>query len=56
MRIIIIIVFIRGFKEVREVEKSPGLEHFYIYRPVTNIINRFASLAGRRSRDRESRE
>lgn len=53
LRIIIIMIFIRGFKEVREVEKSPGFEHFYIYQPVTNIINRFGSLTGRRRRGRE---
>ena len=53
MRIIIILVFIRGFREVRQVEKSPGLEHFYIYQPMTNIINRFRPMNGRRSRDRE---
>jgi MFS family permease len=49
LRIFVVFAFLRGFKEVREVMKSPGLHFFYIYRPAFNIINRFQiSNNGRR--------
>jgi MFS family permease len=47
LRIAVILFFIRRFKEVREVEVSPALHFFYIYRPATNIINRFQVISDR---------
>jgi MFS family permease len=47
LRIIIVVLFRTKFKEVRQVEKSPSIRYFYIYRPATNIINRFLILRGK---------
>lgn len=41
LRISIILLFIKKFKEVREVETSPPIQYFYIYKPAMDIINQF---------------
>jgi MFS family permease len=47
IRLIIVLFFIRRFKEVRKVESAPPLHHFYIYKPAANIFNRFQLIGER---------
>jgi MFS family permease len=42
LRVVIIFFLIRSFKEVRKVERSPKIHHFYFYLPMSNIYNRIA--------------
>jgi len=45
LRILVILLFIRAFKEVRKfVESSPPFHHFYVYGPFINIINKISLL------------
>jgi MFS family permease len=41
LRIAVFFGLARRIKEVREVELSPAVSHFYIYQPFTRIIDRF---------------
>jgi MFS family permease len=43
----VLLIFRNKFKEIREVEVSPGLRYFFIYKPATNVINRFQVLRAR---------
>jgi MFS family permease len=47
LRVAVLMIFRNKFKEIRQVEVSPGLRYFYIYRPATNVINRFLVLRAR---------
>jgi len=47
LRILVVLFFIKNFKEVREVEAAPSLMHFYVYMPTTHIINKFNLIIGR---------
>ncbi len=44
LRLAIILIFMKQFKEVRIVENIPSYGYFYIYKPVTNMINKFQLL------------
>ncbi len=56
LRLIILAIFIRNFKEVRSVEKSPGINYFYVYKPASQLINYIEILRQRVSRlPRESK-
>ncbi len=41
LRVIILIVFLKNFNEVRPVEKSPAFHYFYIYKPTNDFLNIF---------------
>ena len=41
IRLFVVISFSMKFREVRDVEKSPSIHYFYIYKPMTSFINRF---------------
>ena len=43
-RLVVYLVFARGFKEVREVEKSPSAGHFYVFEPFSRIVDRVHAL------------
>ncbi|MBN1700227.1 MAG: MFS transporter [Spirochaetales bacterium] len=47
LRFLIIVILIKQFSEVRKVEPSPGIRHFYIFYPMANIINRFKVIIDR---------
>ncbi len=47
LRVVILMIFHNKFKEIREVAVSPGLRYFFIYKPATNVINRFMVLRAR---------
>ena len=47
LRILVVLFFIKNFNEVREVETSPSLFHFYVYMPTTHIINKFNLILGK---------
>ncbi|GAK54224.1 sugar phosphate permease [Candidatus Moduliflexus flocculans] len=44
LRVATLIIFHARFREVRKVEPSPGMRYFYIYIPVTNVLNRFEAF------------
>lgn len=44
IRLATLLAFRKRFQEVRAVEPSPRAHYFYIYKPVTNVINRFQLL------------
>lgn len=50
LRIIVILFFIKRFKEVRKAEKAPSLIHFYVYKPTTHIINKFSLILGKKKK------
>jgi hypothetical protein len=47
LRLLVAMAYLKGFKEVRSVAPSPGVPHFYVYRPAFNMINRFQIANGR---------
>ncbi|MBN2441536.1 MAG: MFS transporter [Spirochaetales bacterium] len=47
IRAFIIIFMIRRFAEVRDVEPSPDFRYFYVYKPMSNIINRIQIIKRR---------
>jgi MFS family permease len=53
LRILVVLAYLKGFKEVRNVAPSPGVSHFYVYRPAFNMINRFHLANGRIFRQRK---
>ncbi len=44
LRVATLIIFRARFREVRKVEPSPGMRYFYMYIPVTNVLNRFEAF------------
>lgn len=39
LRLLVIGMFLKEFREVRQVEPSPAIHHFYIYRPMRHVVN-----------------
>jgi hypothetical protein len=39
LRILVLVMFLKEFREVRQVEPSPAIHHFYIYQPVRHVVN-----------------
>lgn len=44
LRAIVLVILIKKFKEVRSVEPSPEIQYFYLYKPVTDVMNQFQIL------------
>ena len=44
LRLLILCHFLPRFKEVRSVEHAPSIQYFYVYKPMSNMINRFQVL------------
>ncbi|MBN2737984.1 MAG: MFS transporter [Spirochaetales bacterium] len=53
LRVVVIIFLIKKFSEVREVQPSPGLGYFYLFKPMDNMINRIQLLAKKKKRPKE---
>ena len=47
LRIIILLIFLKNFNEVRKVEKSPAFHYFYIYKPTNDLLSVFEVLKQR---------
>ena len=47
VRLLGVLSFRMKFKEVRDVEASPSIQYFYVYKPMTSFINRFQRLNDR---------
>ena len=44
LRITVLLIFIKKFKEVREAEPAPAFHYFYIYKPVSDIADLFQDI------------
>jgi MFS family permease len=55
LRIVVLIIFRDKFKEVRDVEKSPSIRYFYIYKPVNDMIDRLQFINDRFMKRKKSK-
>lgn len=56
LRILVVVMFLKEFREVRQVEPSPALHHFYIYRPMRHVVNAIQVLNDKWFGDEEEQE
>jgi MFS family permease len=50
LRLVVVLLFAKRFKEVRNVEKSPNINFFYVYKPASNVINMFTIIVEKMKR------
>ena len=48
LRVLVAVMLLKAFQEVRQVEPSPAFHHFYIYKPVRHVVNAIQVLNVRR--------
>lgn len=47
LRVLVVILLLREFHEVRQVEPSPAMHHFYVYQPARYVLNAIQVLNDR---------